>query len=233
MCFGTPDDDDDQMEWTSPCRCCGGTKWVHQSCLQQWIDEKQRMSSSIAVSCPQCQFTYRIQYPSSNIILYLYDQIERGISLASPMILAGITATTLYWASFTYGITATTLAMGREQAVDYFKSPDSTLTIVCLPIVPWVIVGLKIIRPEVLILRFCYRFVLPLVSKLLKHFPLTSQLSLPRRQRFYPAEIQPLPYISRCILSMAMLPFVSSALGNLIFRFTNSGVKRTLMVNVV
>ena len=229
VCFGTPEDEgSEEEEWTSPCRCCGGTKWVHQSCLQLWIDEKQKMSSSVSVVCPQCQFAYRIQYPTSNPIIFIYDMVERTITYFSPLVLAGVTATTLYWASFTYGIIAIAMAMGREQALEFFKSPESTVAVVCLPIVPWIIVTVKIIRPEVIFLKCWYKYILPLLARVLKSLSLAS---LPtRRRHFQQAEVQPLSYISRCFMSMAALPFVSSALGHLLFRFMNNGVKRTLLV---
>ena len=41
VCFAT-DEDDRTAEWVRPCRCRGSTKWVHQACLQRWVDEKQR-----------------------------------------------------------------------------------------------------------------------------------------------------------------------------------------------
>ncbi|KNC71529.1 hypothetical protein SARC_15934, partial [Sphaeroforma arctica JP610] len=28
--------------WVSPCKCSGASKWVHQGCIQRWIDEKQK-----------------------------------------------------------------------------------------------------------------------------------------------------------------------------------------------
>ena len=39
ICFGT--DEDVELDWVSPCRCSGSTKWVHQRCLQRWINEPQ------------------------------------------------------------------------------------------------------------------------------------------------------------------------------------------------
>lgn len=230
VCFGTPEDDEDVCEWISPCHCCGGTKWVHQTCLQLWIDEKQKMSSSVPVTCPQCQFAYLIKYPSSNPLLFLYDHIERTITVFSPLILAGITATSLYWTSFTYGVMATTLAMGREQALEFFHSPESTLAVVCFPIIPWVIVSVKIVRPEVIFLKCWYKYLLPLVARFLKGLPIVSLST--RKRHFQQADIQPLSYISRCFVSMALLPFISSALGHILFRFTTSGVKRTLLVRL-
>jgi hypothetical protein len=44
VCFAT-DEDDFSACWVSPCRCRGTAKWVHQECLQRWVDEKQQGSS--------------------------------------------------------------------------------------------------------------------------------------------------------------------------------------------
>lgn len=62
VCFAT-DEDDLSAEWVRPCRCRGTTKWVHQTCLQRWVDEKQRGNSTAKVSCPQCGTEYNIKYP--------------------------------------------------------------------------------------------------------------------------------------------------------------------------
>ena len=64
VCFAT-EADDRTAEWVRPCRCKGTTKWVHRSCLQRWIDEKQRGSSNAKVACPQCNTEYLIVYPKA------------------------------------------------------------------------------------------------------------------------------------------------------------------------
>uniref|UniRef100_A0A4W5PAE8 E3 ubiquitin-protein ligase MARCHF5 n=1 Tax=Hucho hucho TaxID=62062 RepID=A0A4W5PAE8_9TELE len=60
VCFAT-EREDRVAEWVSPCRCKGCTKWIHQACLQRWLDEKQKGNSGGAVSCPQCGTEYRIR----------------------------------------------------------------------------------------------------------------------------------------------------------------------------
>ncbi|XP_076194904.1 E3 ubiquitin-protein ligase MARCHF5 isoform X2 [Aptenodytes patagonicus] len=62
VCFAT-DEDDRTAEWVRPCRCRGSTKWVHQTCLQRWVDEKQRGNSTARVACPQCNAEYLIVFP--------------------------------------------------------------------------------------------------------------------------------------------------------------------------
>lgn len=62
VCFAD-DADDLSALWTKPCRCRGTTKWVHQACIQRWIDEKQKGNTAAKVLCPQCNTEYFIFYP--------------------------------------------------------------------------------------------------------------------------------------------------------------------------
>lgn len=62
VCFATVEDDY-EAKWVKPCRCRGTTKWVHQTCLQRWVDEKQKGNSSAEVYCPQCGTRYIIVFP--------------------------------------------------------------------------------------------------------------------------------------------------------------------------
>jgi hypothetical protein len=44
VCFAIDgvDDNTTQAVWIHPCKCKGSTKWVHEKCLQRWIDEIQK-----------------------------------------------------------------------------------------------------------------------------------------------------------------------------------------------
>lgn len=96
VCFAT-DEDDRTAEWVRPCRCRGSTKWVHQACLQRWVDEKQRGNSTARVACPQCNAEYLIVFPKlgkkapeTNTDIYIYipcsyivcDSKTLGLSLS-------------------------------------------------------------------------------------------------------------------------------------------------------
>lgn len=63
VCFAT-DEDDATASWVKPCHCRGTAKWVHQECIQRWIDEKQKEHAGIHVACPQCNTEYIIVYPN-------------------------------------------------------------------------------------------------------------------------------------------------------------------------
>ncbi len=234
VCFAT-EEDEAGKEWTSPCLCKGATKWVHQVCLQHWIDEKQRGASSVDVECPQCKFMYHIQYPSASIVLLVYEYANHTVTLSSPMLLAGVTATSLYWVSFTYGVTAASAALGKERSIQFFSNPDSSLGIVMLPLLPWVILGVKVLRLEVQALRLWYRFICPAVYAFLRVFPVTRKFAVasdPPPRTFNPIPVAAVPFISRCVMGTFFLPIISSLVGWLLSNvMSTTQLRRTLLVS--
>lgn len=235
VCFAA-EEDEPGLEWTSPCRCRGATKWVHQDCLQPWIDQKQLGSSTIEVSCPQCQHPYDIVYPTTTPLLYVYEYGNRAITFLSPVILATLTASSLYWVSFTFGITSASIALGKERSIEFFSKPESSLVVVALPILPWVILGVKLLRPEVLTLRVWYGVVVPAIHLIRKMLPagkshISSDSQVQRR--FVPAQTPVVPFLARSIVSTFLLPIYSSAIGwglSYVMR-SSSTLKRTLLVS--
>lgn len=183
------------------------------------------------VQCPQCMYTYRIVYPGVSPLLFLYEHANHAISFCSPMILAGVTASSLYWISFTYGVTTLSAALGRERSIEFFSDPSSSLAVVCLPLLPWATLGLKVIRLEVQVLRIWHRLVMPVILGFLKFFPFTRSLDLcPTNYRPTPVAI--FPHVSRCIVGTFFLPIISCLLGWAFSNFlqNTSNFKRTLLV---
>lgn len=235
MCFAV-EEDEPGKEWTCPCKCRGATKWVHQDCLQPWIDQKQRGSSSIEVACPQCQHPYHIVYPNSSPLLYLYEYGNRAITFLSPVVLASLTASSLYWVSFTFGVTSASLALGKERSIEFFSKPESSLIVVTLPILPWVILGVKLLRPEVITVRVWYNMVLPTLHMIRKILPMAKPHASSEshvQYKFVPAPVPVAPFLTRSIVSTFLLPLYSSAIGwglSYVMRSTGT-LKRTLLVS--
>ena len=48
-------DDQKEDKLISPCKCSGSVKWVHQSCLQKWIDISHKKE------CSTCKYKYKYQ----------------------------------------------------------------------------------------------------------------------------------------------------------------------------
>lgn len=101
ICLASSDDeDDDRTHWLHPCRCTGTSKWafvlcsffadlfdlflrlpsarwVHDTCLQMWIDEKQKNNTSLSVSCSQCNTEYVILFPVAGKLFSIMDLCDK------------------------------------------------------------------------------------------------------------------------------------------------------------
>ena len=84
-------------------RCRGTTKWVHQACIQRWIDEKQKGNTSIKVECPQCGSTYVIKFPKPTFFVAILDSGDRLIQKLCPIITGGVCVGSIYWTMVTFG----------------------------------------------------------------------------------------------------------------------------------
>lgn len=102
ICFAT-DEDNKLAAWVQPCKCRGTTKWVHQSCLYRWVDEKQKGNALRAVTCQQCQTEYIIVFPQMGKFANILEAFDNLIKRLSPFLAAGIFVGSLYWTAVTYG----------------------------------------------------------------------------------------------------------------------------------
>ena len=98
VCFATDEDDySASTSWISPCKCRGTAKWVHKSCLERWIDEKQHGNSTTDVLCPQCNTKYIILYPKSGILIKLIEKLDQLINKLCPYVATCIFVGSVYW----------------------------------------------------------------------------------------------------------------------------------------
>lgn len=87
VCFGTEQDDENSnVTWICPCQCRGTMKWVHEECLQRWIDEKQKRTNSPRVSCSQCKTHYILSFPPVNCLVRLIEQYDKLLYGSSPFV---------------------------------------------------------------------------------------------------------------------------------------------------
>lgn len=102
ICFAS-DEENRLAAWVQPCKCRGSTKWVHQSCLYRWVDEKQKGNALRTVSCQQCQTEYIIVFPQMGKVANILEAFDNLIKRVSPFLAAGIFVGSLYWTAVTYG----------------------------------------------------------------------------------------------------------------------------------
>ncbi|XP_041065930.1 E3 ubiquitin-protein ligase MARCH5 isoform X1 [Carcharodon carcharias] len=157
VCFAT-DEDDRTAEWVRPCRCRGSTKWVHQTCLQRWVDEKQRGNSTARVACPQCNAEYLIVFPKLGPVVYVLDLADRLISKACPFAAAGIMVGSIYWTAVTYGAVTVMQVVGHKEGLDVMERADPLFLLIGLPTIPVMLILGKMIRWEDYVLRLWRKY---------------------------------------------------------------------------
>ncbi|KAF6214456.1 hypothetical protein GE061_009199 [Apolygus lucorum] len=223
ICFAT-DEDELGMHWIQPCKCKGTTKWVHQSCLQMWVDEKLREHKEKKVACPQCRTEYLIYLPQANILVRSLDQVDNVIYRICPFIAAGVVIGSFYWNAVTYGAIVMLQVAGSEGAGAVMETFQPTVIIVGLPFIPLSLIVFRLFQWEdsfLYILRTTSHCIPPLQYLLPGHVmnetgmvtdaPETTAMSFQR------------------VLAGALLtPVIAKICGNLFFRSVESPVWRTL-----
>ncbi|XP_056251503.1 E3 ubiquitin-protein ligase MARCH5 isoform X2 [Seriola aureovittata] len=225
VCFAT-DEDDRTAEWVRPCHCRGSTKWVHQACLQRWVDEKQRGNSTARVACPQCNAEYLIVFPKLGPVVYVLDLADRLISKAGPFAAAGIMVGSIYWTAVTYGAVTVMQVVGHKEGLDVMERADPLFLLIGLPTIPVMLILGKMIRWEDYVLRLWRKYSnkLQILNSI---FPGIG-CPVPR----IPAEASPLAdHVSatRILCGALVFPTIATIVGKLMFSSVNSNLQRTIL----
>uniref|UniRef100_A0A803TPX3 E3 ubiquitin-protein ligase MARCHF5 n=1 Tax=Anolis carolinensis TaxID=28377 RepID=A0A803TPX3_ANOCA len=214
-------------EWVCPCRCKGSTKWIHQACLQRWLDEKQKGNSTGSVSCPQCGTEYRIVFPKLGPLVYSLQQVDRILSKVSPFAAAGIVVGTLYWSAVTYGAVTVMQVVGHKKGLDVMERADPLFLLMGLPTIPVMLVLGKMIRWEDYVLRVWRKYssklqalqvLVPGVSRPIPQVPLAES-------RYQSDHLS----ISRTLCGALVFPSIANLVGRVMFRRVNSSLQRTIL----
>ncbi|KAJ8025524.1 E3 ubiquitin-protein ligase MARCH5 [Holothuria leucospilota] len=229
VCFAT-DEDDPTAAWVRPCRCRGTTKWVHQSCLQRWVDEKQRGNSTAKVSCPQCGTEYDIRYPQLGFTVLVLDSIDRVINKVCPFVAGGMIIGSLYWTAVTYGAVTVMQLLGHKEGLDVMERADPLFLLIGLPTIPLVLILGKMIRWEDYVLRF-WRKYSPSLWKLVSSND--SKLQMPPRVPLdRPGYTDPTS-ATRVLCGAMIFPTIATITGKLLFSSINSNMQRTVLGGIV
>ncbi|CAF91014.1 unnamed protein product, partial [Tetraodon nigroviridis] len=234
-----------------PCRCRGSTKWVHQTCLQRWVDEKQRGNSTARVACPQCNAEYLIVFPTLGPVVYVLDLADRLISKAGPFAAAGIMVGSIYWtavhlrsrdrhagtasscttpACARVCVTAPLLrpqVVGHKEGLDVMERADPLFLLIGLPTIPVMLILGKMIRWEDYVLRLWRKY----SSKLQILNSIFPGIGCPVPR--IPAEASPLAdHVSatRVLCGALVFPTIATIVGKLMFSSVNSNLQRTILV---
>ncbi|AWP14819.1 putative E3 ubiquitin-protein ligase MARCH5-like [Scophthalmus maximus] len=221
VCFAT-ERDDHSAEWVSPCRCKGCTKWIHQTCLQRWLDEKQRGNGGGAVSCPQCGTEYNVTFPKMGPLVYCLQQVDWALSRASPFAAVGVVVGTVYWSAVTYGAVTVMQVVGHKKGLYAMERADPLFLLMGLPTIPVVLVLGKMVRWEDYIVRLWQRYAYQ------RSLSPGSTRYLPRVPADGPGTGDHLS-VSRTLCGALIFPSVASLVGRLLFRRATSNLQQTIL----
>ncbi|XP_065352370.1 E3 ubiquitin-protein ligase MARCHF5-like [Cloeon dipterum] len=232
VCYAS-DEEDALATWVQPCRCRGTTKWVHQKCIQRWIDEKQKGDCYSKVPCPQCGTIYHIVFPEPGFLEMLINTGDNIMIRVSPFVTAGIVLGSLYWTAASYGAITVLQVMGKKEGVFFMETADPLTLLVGLPSIPLVLILSKLIHWEDYLLQF--------VRRQVQSLPALGYL-MPSFRYFQPEEARPsaeLPQLTdpvsstRILCSALILPTAASLCGRLLLESTASNVQRTLLGGLI
>lgn len=221
VCFAT-EKDDYSAEWVSPCRCKGCTKWIHQECLQRWLDEKQRGNSGSVVCCPQCGTEYHIVFPKMGPLVYFLQQVDHALSRLSPFAAVGVLMGTAYWSAVTYGAVTVMQVVGHKKGLYAMERADPLFLLMGLPTIPVVLVLGKMIRWEDYMVRLWQRY---------SHKWKCTSGSGRGMHRVSADGTSPAEHISvsRTLCGALVFPTVASVVGKLLFHRVSSNMQRTVL----
>lgn len=231
------EEDDRETSWTSPCKCRGATKWVHQHCIQRWIDEKQGGTPSTTVVCPQCNTDYVIAYPKYSCFVYILDRIDRGVLRVSPYLAAGVVMGSIYWSAVTFGAVSVLQVLGYRDGLKYIESADPFFLLVGLPTIPTGLLLVKMIPWEECLLRIWLQRAAGLMQFLGRLTNLSTSGHVTRTG--FQEHLMTTPGFShtmnatRLFCSALLLPTIATLIGRLLFPNIRSGVHRAFLGAII
>ncbi|XP_046973029.1 E3 ubiquitin-protein ligase MARCHF5 [Vanessa cardui] len=232
VCFAT-EADDRLAAWVQPCKCIGTTKWVHQSCLQRWVDEKQRGNISRKVLCPQCKAEYIVVFPSMGAFVALLDALEEITYKISPFIAGGVLLGSIYWIAITYGAVTVMQVVGHREGLEMMESADPLVLLVLLPTIPVTLISAKMYNWEDSVLLFLRKYCakIPALAYILpfgnvegdRGAIVTGQNNNANQNGN--SNLSP----TRIFCSALLLPTISTLIGKMFFRSVQNNLHRTIL----
>jgi len=229
VCFASQEDDP-VAAWVHPCLCKGTTKWVHQVCIQRWVDEKQKGNNNAGVSCPQCGADYIIQFPPSSAALRLLDALDKLIGRLCPVVAGGVCVGSLYWTCVTYGAVTVMQVAGHDKGLTLMETADPLFLLVSLPLVPVGLVLAKMVRWQEPVLQFLRARLpqLPITKYILPAFSTTPEAEGSTSAANLPPPSDPVS-VTRTFCGALFFPTVATFLGSALFEDVKSPLKRAAM----
>jgi len=107
ICYTYEDDEDaPDDELVNPCGCKGSTKWVHQICINQWIDQVQDGNASKDIQCRYCRTFFAYEFPTPSLFYRSLNCIDACYTAFCNTIIEGRMWSMLVFAAMASGATS-------------------------------------------------------------------------------------------------------------------------------
>jgi hypothetical protein len=70
------DEGEEELEFISPCRCSGSSRYVHRKCLDTWISTCTNPEATRR--CMECHYSYRFEYQREQYLIYFLQKVKQG-----------------------------------------------------------------------------------------------------------------------------------------------------------
>lgn len=231
VCFAS-EEEDREASWVQPCNCRGTTKWVHQTCLQRWVDEKQKGGNIGKVTCPQCQTEYIIVFPNMGVLVLILDTVDSFIYKGCPFMAAGIVVGAVYWCAVTYGAITVMQVIGQKEGLAIMEQADPLILLIGLPAIPVALLLGKMIRWEDAVLNFMRKNInkIPIIRSIP---PFRIDIATNTRpESITENDLPPLTSpvsATRVLCGALLMPTISTFFGKFLFDSVKSNFHRTVL----
>ncbi|KAM9323314.1 E3 ubiquitin-protein ligase MARCHF5-like [Pholidichthys leucotaenia] len=220
VCFSTELNEPGE-EWVSPCRCSGSTKWVHQSCVQLFVDSRLKVNRKEPVKCQLCGTTYHLFFPKMGSLFNFLKIVDEHLTRCSRVGMLFLFSGTVYWSAVTSGCLTVMQVMGQMKGLHVMQKAKPLVLLIGLPIIPVVLVIGKVIRWDVYIMKLWHNYCYKRTSRL--------HPSIPCNKPIVPTSNYSM---SRTLCGALMFPSIASLMGHLLFRRVSSNLHRTMLGGV-
>lgn len=230
VCLQTEDEKGAENDWVRPCRCRGSSKYVHQSCIQMWIDEKKKFNSNAKVVCPQCQTEYILIFPPFSGFVLILERYDGFLLHAAPYAFGTMLLGSVYWVALSYGAITVLQVMGLQEGKTTLEQADPFTLLAFLPSIPLFLVLGRFISWQDQVLKIWRRHHrhIPFLSRILGSPPPGTVERAERMLNHRDLFSHPL-YWYRQVSGALLLPTVSSFIGKYLFPGIASNLQRTML----
>ncbi|KAG8327638.1 E3 ubiquitin-protein ligase MARCHF5-like [Homalodisca vitripennis] len=217
------EDEVDEAEWVSPCRCSGTVGWVHKACILRWVRVQERQSSD-PVTCPACGTKFILTPEMGTVVraihfldYYFYPWCKLYVCTVMSVIFFDTTCTYI-------GVFVLVQGYGVDEAASLLYSMDIVESMTRLHLVTYSLFLICYVPIDEFLLHILQRSSrIPILGRVLPS-------DVPDRYRYrgnisFGDENSKSPIVFRGVF----IPVMAGIVGNLFFQSVDSKLKRFLI----